>query len=60
MAKKVQGNYEASTVEFVWNGKTYREDQSIVDAIKRREDYSKEAPVKVKKTKKVKNVETNK
>jgi hypothetical protein len=60
MANKIEGNYKASTVEFVWNGKTYREDQSIVDAIQRREDYSKEAPVKVKKAKKSKNPETNK
>tara|TARA_R110000850_G_scaffold31620_1_gene86686 strand:- start:240 stop:410 length:171 start_codon:yes stop_codon:yes gene_type:complete len=51
MAKKKIGNLEATTVEFEWNGKTYREDKSIVEAIKRREDYSEEAPVKVLKKK---------
>jgi uncharacterized protein YlzI (FlbEa/FlbD family) len=55
MSKKIKGNFEATTVELLWNGKAYRVHKSVADAIKKRKDYSESEPKKkvktVKKTK---------
>lgn len=52
MSKKEEGLFKATTVEFKWNGKVYREHPSIVEAIKARPDYSEDAPKpKIKKAK---------
>jgi len=47
--EKKEGHFKATTVELKWKGKTYRVASDVADAIKKRQDYSEEAPKKATK-----------
>lgn len=44
--KKELGHFEATTVELKWKGKVYRVSKDVAEAIKKRKDYSADAPKK--------------
>jgi hypothetical protein len=46
--KKIEGHFKATTVDFKWNGKTYRVHPDVAKAIKSKKGYSPDEPKKVK------------